>query len=239
METVDSNVFGLRKLFEYTRSLNKLRGVLYFSSSEIYGDPDSANIPTSEDYRGNVSCVGPRACYDEAKRFCETLCSLYGTIYSLPIAVVRPFNNYGPGMRLGDKRLPADLASAVMSDEDMIIRSDGLPTRAFCYVSDAIAGYLQALSHQKYDYFNIGSDFEETSVAKFAECLRDVAKEKFSYSGNIKFVPSQDRNYLTDNPARRLPNINKARSVLNYNPTVTLKDGVLRYLSFLNYEASI
>lgn len=239
METVDSNVFGLRKLFEHTRLLPNLRGLLYFSSSEIYGDPDASNIPTSEEYRGSVSCVGPRACYDEAKRFCETLCSLYGLQYSLPIVVVRPFNNYGPGMRLGDKRLPADIASSVMSNQDIIIRSDGTPTRAFCYVADAISGYLLALNHQKYDYFNIGSDFEETSVGKFAECVRDIASENFSYDKSIKYIPSQDQNYLTDNPSRRLPNIGKARSILGYNPTVSLDDGVMRYLSFLNYEKRV
>jgi len=82
--------------------------LLNFSSSEIYGDPTDGNIPTPEDYRGNVSCTGPRACYDESKRFCETLCVNFARVYKLPIASARPFNNYGPGMKITDGRVIAD-----------------------------------------------------------------------------------------------------------------------------------
>ena len=103
IETLDANIWGLRQLLDYFQDSKSLRGFLFFSSSEIYGDPVSSEIPTEEEYRGNVSCVGPRACYDEAKRFGETMCYLYAKNFNMPITVARPFNNYGPGMRLNDK----------------------------------------------------------------------------------------------------------------------------------------
>ena len=96
-----------------------MRGFLFFSSSEVYGDPIPENIPTPESYRGNVNTIGPRACYDESKRFGETICYEYAKEYNLPISLARPFNNYGPGMKLGDKRVPADFAKAVLNNEDM------------------------------------------------------------------------------------------------------------------------
>ena len=115
LETIDGNISGLRRLFEFFEKSNVLDGFLFFSSSEIYGDPARDQIPTPEDYRGNVSCIGPRSCYDEAKRLGETLCYIYGEKMGLPVIVARPFNNYGPGMRINDKRLPADFANSILS----------------------------------------------------------------------------------------------------------------------------
>ena len=112
IETLDANVWGLRALLDEYKEKG-LRGLLFFSSSELYGDPDDGNIPTDEEYRGFVSPTGPRACYDESKRFGETMCMLYANKYDMPIGVARPFNNYGPGMRLGDKRVPADFAKNI------------------------------------------------------------------------------------------------------------------------------
>ena len=212
IETIDANIWGLRRLFEFYRGSESLQGILYFSSSEIYGDPDPAHIPSDEEYRGNVSCTGPRACYDESKRFGETLCMTFAKKYSMPITVARPFNNYGPGMRLGDKRLPADFASAVLSKEDLVILSDGTPTRTFCYVSDAIMGYLLCLLHGKYDYFNIGMDRPEISVRELAEIFRKAGHELIGYEGNAVFQTSSESDYLVDNPNRRRPVIEKART---------------------------
>ena len=90
----------------------QVRSMLYLSTSEIYGDPDAAHVPTREDYRRSVSCTGPRACYDESKRLAETLCATYHPSYHLPVRVVRPFNVYGPGQRLDDRRIVPDLISA-------------------------------------------------------------------------------------------------------------------------------
>ena len=98
---MDANVNGLRFMLDYCLAQKSrgepVEGVLYYSSSEIYGDPDPANIPTAETYRGSVSCTGPRACYDESKRYCETLCVNFSLQHGIPTKVARPFNNFGPG----------------------------------------------------------------------------------------------------------------------------------------------
>ncbi len=239
IETLDANIWGLRQLLDYYRESNNLRGFLFFSSSEIYGDPISSEIPTDEEYRGNVSCIGPRACYDEAKRFGETMCQLYAKTYDMPITVARPFNNYGPGMRLGDRRLPADFASCVMENRDIVILSDGLPTRTFCYISDAIIGYMKCLLHGKYDYFNIGIDHPEISVRDLAGIYKVVSDELLGIQVSVSFEQSNDSDYLTDNPNRRCPVIQKARSLLNYDPKILVDEGVHRYLSFLKFEKEV
>ena len=235
IETVDGNIWGLRHILDYYRETD-LKGLLFFSSSEIYGDPDHASIPTPETYRGNVSCHGPRACYDESKRFGETLCWIYGTQFGMPVTVARPFNNYGPGMRLDDRRLPADLARCVLEGQDIVLLSDGTPTRTFCYITDAITGYLLCLLHGRYDFFNIGMDSPEVSVRRVAEIYVETARELFGYQGRIEFQASEDPAYLTDNPNRRSPDITKARQVLGYAPTISIEEGVSRYLRFLAAE---
>jgi len=126
IETIDANVWGLRRLLDFYAGKN-VKGFLFFSSSEIYGDPHPDFIPTPEHYFGNVSCNGPRACYDEAKRFGETLCYVYWLQCSMPVVVVRPFNNFGPGLDVEDRRLPADFAKVVLEGKDIVILSDGTP----------------------------------------------------------------------------------------------------------------
>lgn len=232
LETVDGNIWGLRHILDYYRN-STLKGLLFFSSSEIYGDPDSSAIPTPETYRGNVSCHGPRACYDESKRFGETLCWIYGTQFGMPVTVARPFNNYGPGMRLDDRRLPADLARCVLEGQDITLLSDGTPTRTFCYITDAITGYFLCLLHGRYDFFNIGMDRPEVSVRRVAEIYVETARELLGYTGKIEFHASEDPAYLTDNPNRRSPDIAKARRVLGYTPTIGIEEGISRYLRFL------
>ena len=207
IETIDANVWGLRQLLEFYKGATELRGFLFLSSSEIYGDPDPEFIPTNEEYRGNVPCFGPRACYDESKRFGETLCYVFAQIYGMPITIARPFNNYGPGMSLGDSRLPADLAKHVIERRDITIFSDGSPSRTFCYVSDAIAGYLLCLLHGKYDYFNIGIDQREITVKELAEIYCAAGAEICNYTGKIVYEKSSDPQYLKDNPSRRCPDI--------------------------------
>ena len=205
---------------------------MFFSSSEIYGDPDPANIPTDEEYRGLVSCTGPRACYDESKRFGETICWVYAKQYDMPLTIARPFNNYGPGMRLDDKRLPADFAKCVLEKRDIVILSDGKPTRTFCYVADAVTGYLLCLLHGKYDYFNIGIEKPETAVRDFAKIYQTAGAEILGYEG----ATSEDPDYMTDNPNRRCPVIRKARGKLGYDPEILVEDGVRRFLRFLKHE---
>lgn len=237
VETIDANIWGLRRLLDYYRGRDTLKGFLFFSSSEIYGDPDPTQIPTDEEYRGNVSCHGPRACYDESKRFGETMCWVYAKQYDMPITIARPFNNYGPGMRLGDKRLPADFASLVMAGKDLVILSDGTPTRTFCYVSDAITGYLLCLVYGSYDYFNIGIEKPEIMVRDFARINQEAGAKVFGYKGQVHYQQSDDPDYMTDNPNRRCPVITKAREKLGYDPKILVEEGVERYLTHLKFEA--
>jgi UDP-glucuronate decarboxylase len=229
VETIDANIWGLRKLLDLYSDKN-VKGLLFFSSSEIYGNPSPDMIPTNEEYHGLVSCTGPRACYDESKRFGETMCSLFARKYSMPIGVVRPFNNYGPGMRLDDKRVPADFAKNVREGKDIVILSSGQPTRTFCYVADAIIGYFKVLLHGKYDYFNIGMDVPEITITKLAEIYRDAGREVFGHAVGVVKGSSADTEYLTHNPARRCPDLTKARRMLGYAPSITVVDGVHRFL---------
>ena len=235
IETMDANVNGLRYLLNYfkDRSLDNkfVGGLLYFSTSEIYGDPDPKNIPTSEYYRGNVSCTGPRACYDESKRYGETLCVNFARQYDLPIKIVRPFNNYGPGLKITDGRALPDFCRNVMSGEDITMLSDGKPTRTFCYVSDAIIGYLKVLirGHDGEPY-NIGTESPEISIRTLAEMVVSKSCELFGYDGKLVFKLSADKEYLTDNPNRRCPTIDKARDHLGYNPTIGIDEGLKRSL---------
>lgn len=236
LETIDANVWGLRRLLDSSRT-HPVRKFLFFSSSEIYGDPAPEFIPTNEEYRGNVASMGPRACYDEAKRFGETLCYTFARQYGVPIVIVRPFNNYGPGMRLSDKRVPADFARAVLESRDIVMFSDGTPTRTFCYTSDAISGYLLALaSDSQFDYFNIGMDSPEISVRELAEIYIRQGEHLFGYSGKALFQPPPEKDYLTHNPSRRCPDISKARKLLGYSPAIDVTDGVGRVLSFYMSE---
>lgn len=232
IETLDANIWGLRGLFDYYKEKD-IKGFLFFSSSEIYGDPDADRVPTDEEYHGDVSCTGPRACYDESKRFGETMCMLFAKQYNMPIGVVRPFNNYGPGMKINDKRVPADFAKNIVEGKDITILSSGTPSRTFCYIADAITGYLKILLHGKYDYFNIGIEKPEITVSKLAEIYKAQGEKIFGYKGNVVYAVSEDKDYLTNNPQRRCPKIDKAKEILGYEPTIYVEEGVGRFLQFI------
>ena len=238
LETIDSNVLGVRKVLEYSKKNKSKVKILYFSTSEIYGDPANDKIPTNESYNGNVSCIGPRACYDESKRLAETLCYVYSNYFKVPVVVVRPFNNYGPGLDIQDGRLPADLAKFILSKNDIKIYSDGKPTRSFCYISDAIIGYLKAMCYPRYNVFNIGNDTGEISVKNLANLYRKIGYELFKYDLKIKFKKNKDKNYLSDNPNRRLPNIKRSKNLLNFIPKIDIKLGIKKYLTYLKYRTN-
>jgi len=235
IKTMDANVLGLRNLLDYAVRRKKkghsVKSFLFFSSSEVYGDPDPEHIPTPETYRGCVSFTGPRACYDESKRFGETLCVNYHAVHDLPIKVVRPFNNYGPGLKLSDRRVLPDFARNVLAEQDIAMFSDGSPTRTFCYVADAVVGYYQALhSGTDGEAYNIGTQSPEISIRELAHLTADVAQEIFDYTGGVVCRTSSDPDYLQDNPSRRCPSIKKAREELNYRPAIGLRDGIRRSL---------
>jgi UDP-glucuronate decarboxylase len=237
-ETVDANVTGLRRLLDFYADKD-LRGFLYFSSSEVYGDPLPGFVPTSEEYRGNVASMGPRACYDEGKRFGETLCYLFAKKFQVPVRIARPFNNYGPGMSLNDGRLPADLASAIVCGRDLEIYSDGSPTRTLCYTADALAGYLKVMLHDEFDVFNIGMDRPELTVNELVEIFRERGREVFGYEGEAIFRKAADKEYLADNPKRRCPDIGKARRILGFDPRVGPHEGVGRFLEFIKQNREV
>ena len=235
VETMDANVNGLRFLLEFFKERKQrgdfVGGLLYFSTSEIYGDPLDTDIPTPETYRGNVSCTGPRASYDESKRYGETLCVNFARQFGLPIKIVRPFNNYGPGLKITDGRALPDFCRNVLTNQNIILLSDGSPTRTFCYVADAIIGYLKALTRgADGEPYNIGTEEPEISIRRLAEMVIDLSRVLFNYEGELVFSRSEDEHYLTDNPNRRCPVIAKARRDLGYDPKIPIEDGLKRSL---------
>ena len=243
IETMDANVQGLRLLLDRARTQKErgeaLNGFLFFSSSEVYGDPVPDRIPTPETYWGNVSCTGPRACYDESKRYGETLCVNFCRQYELPIKVARPFNNYGPGLKLTDRRVIPDFVTNLLGGNDLVLLSDGSPTRTFCYVADAIVGYYKILTKGKPgEAYNIGTESPEISMMQLAELLRDIAAEVLGYKGQVIRRSSTDREYLTDNPQRRCPSIAKARSELGFTPQIEIDEGLRRTLLWYNANRS-
>jgi UDP-glucuronate decarboxylase len=235
IETIDANINGLRHLLDYakarTEQSDPISGLLFFSTSEIYGDPAPDAIPTEETYRGFVSCTGPRACYDESKRMGETLCVNFAQQYGVPVTIARPFNNYGPGLDINDRRLLPDLARDMLSGKNLILLSDGRATRTFCYISDAITGYIKILTKGRPgESYNIGTESPEINVRELADKVSEIGREMFTYKGEVVYKISDDKSYLTDNPNRRCPNIFKARNELGYEPQVTLDEGLRRSL---------
>ena len=235
IETMDANVNGLRSLLDYAKRQKDvgkpLDGFVFFSSSEIYGDPTPENIPTPEDYRGYVSCTGPRACYDESKRYGETLCVNFAQQHGLPIKMARPFNNIGPGLKITDRRVLPDFARDIFAGRDIVMLSDGSPKRTFCYVAEAVIGYYKILvkGHPGEPY-NVGVETPEISVAELAERLVALARDLFGYKGRVIRKASADADYLIDNPNRRCPVIAKARSHLGFNPTIGIDEALKRAL---------
>lgn len=235
LATMDANVDGLRRLLDYAlaeaEAGRPLEGFLFYSTSEIYGDPDPAFIPTPETYRGNVSCTGPRACYDESKRYGETLSVTFAHAHGVPVKIARPFNNYGPGLKITDRRVLPDFARDVLSGRDIVMLSDGAPTRTFCYIADAIVGYYKILIRGRAgEPYNIGIETPEISMATLADMVVAEARALFGYEGRVVFQNSSDTEYLTDNPNRRCPIIEKARTELGYDPKIGVEEGLKRAL---------
>ncbi len=235
LNTLDANVWGLRNLLDFF-SKREIEGFLNFSSSEVYGDPDQKMVPITEEYFGNVAFNGPRSCYDEAKRFGETMCYVFNKEFGKKIVSVRPFNNFGPGMKLEDARAPADFARSVVYGKDIEILSDGSATRTFTYISDAVVGYLKALYYGKFGYFNIGMDRPEITIGNLAKIFANEGRKIFDRETKIKHSKSGDTDYLTNNPKRRSPDIAKAKRELGFDPKIDVNEGVSRFLTYLKEE---
>jgi dTDP-glucose 4,6-dehydratase/UDP-glucuronate decarboxylase len=230
IETVDVNYQGTRNLLEIARK-NKIKSMLFLSSSEIYGDTEV--IPTPESELGKVSCIGPRACYDESKRLAETISILYYQQYKVPVKIARPFNLYGPYLNLDDGRIIPDFMRDAIEKSEIVIHSDGSPTRSFCYVSDAIRAFFRLLfSNHDGIICNVGND-EEISVNGVAEMIQKIIEKPIS----IKTIKSNDPNYTKDNPQRRCPDLSFIKKSVNYTPRINFEEGLKRVYNW--YKGSL
>jgi UDP-glucuronate decarboxylase len=200
----------------------------FFSSSEIYGDPDSKHVPTAESYRGNVSCQGPRACYDESKRVGETLCHIFHTKEGTHTNTIRPFNVFGPGMQETDYRVLPNFANRIKAGLPLNVYGSGDQTRTFCYITDAMVGFLLVvLKGVPGEAYNIGNPKPEISMLNLVDRIEGTLGNKIAR--NVVEYPDS---YPADAPNRRCPDIRKARLQLGFEPTVDLDDGLGRFLNW-------
>ncbi|MCC6848764.1 MAG: NAD-dependent epimerase/dehydratase family protein [Deltaproteobacteria bacterium] len=232
LRTLEVNALGAWALLRSAQERPPEAFVL-LSTSEIYGDPDPTHVPTPETYPGLVSPTGPRACYDESKRFAETLALTYFRTYGTPVRIVRPFNVYGPGLRHDDGRVVPSLVDDAQNGRDLVLHSDGRPRRSFCYVTDFIVSLLRVIAGGvDGEAYNVGDDREEISMRELADRVRAVAQA----AGRVVVRTSADPDYLTDNPQRRCPDLAKLRALGGSMPCVALEDGLTRYARWLAAE---
>jgi UDP-glucuronate decarboxylase len=218
IKTVKTSVIGTMNMLGLAKRV-KARFFLA-STSEVYGDPDVH--PQREDYWGNVNPIGIRACYDEGKRIAETLTYDYHRQHNLEVRVVRIFNTYGPRMLENDGRVVSNFIVQALEGTPLTIYGDGEQTRSFCYVSDLITGFVK-LMNSEYSYpVNIGNP-EEYTIAQLAGAIQSLINPDSEII--LKPLPSDD-------PRRRRPDITKAQSLLNWEPTVNLNEGLK---STINY----
>jgi len=223
LETIDIGTTVTRKLLEKCKEWNAR--FIFFSSSEIYGNPSSQNIPTTEDYKGYVSCQGPRACYDESKRLGETLCYIYNINHNIKTNIIRPFNIYGPGMSIErDNRMVPNLIKAALKKQRVKIYGNGKQTRTFCYYEDAIEGIIKVLKHGEYgSTYNIGNDKPEVSMIDLVK----IFSKTINIDLNFELTPYPE-DYPDDEPKRRVPSIEKAKKNLNFHPKFSLEEGLTK-----------
>lgn len=206
------NLLGLAKA--------KSARILIASTSEVYGDP--LVHPQTEDYYGNVNTIGPRGVYDEAKRFQESLTMAYHHFHGLETRIVRIFNTYGPRMRLNDGRVIPAFMGQALRDEDFTIFGDGNQTRSFCYIDDQIEGIYRLLMSDYHLPVNIGNP-DEITINEFAQEIIELTgkEQKISY----KLLPEND-------PLQRQPDISLAKKILNWEPKIDRKVGLLKTFEY-------
>lgn len=197
---------------------------LFTSTSEVYGDPEVN--PQPEEYRGNVDPYGPRSCYDESKRYGESLVRAYREKHDLDVRVARIFNTYGPRMRIDDGRVIPNFMRQALTGEDLTVYGNGEQTRSFCYVSDLIDGLVALLQSEVEEPVNIGNPDERT-INELAEVVIQVTG---SDSGIIyEELPPQD-------PEVRRPDISKAKSELGWEPEIGLLEGLTDSISYFESQ---
>jgi dTDP-glucose 4,6-dehydratase len=222
-ETLKVGSYGTINLLEVAR--NSGAKFLHASTSECYGDPEVH--PQPESYWGNVNPIGPRSVYDESKRFSEAAVMAYHRYYGVDTHMVRIFNTYGPRLQPTDGRVISNLMMQALRGEDLTVFGDGSQTRSFCYVSDLIDGILRLSKSDEHLPVNIGNPEEWTIL----ECAQEVlavtgSKSKIRYEA----LPEDD-------PARRKPDITKAKELLGWSPKVPLRNGLQLSLNYFEERA--
>ena len=231
IETIEGAVNGTKTLLELARKNEDLEGFLYFSSSEIYGDPDPKAVPTPETYHGYVSSVGPRACYDESKRLGETLSVIYSQMYNVPVSIVRPFNVFGPGMGHDDFRVIPMFTYKSLNKRSLPVHGDGRQTRTYCYLTDAITGFLKVLLRGRPgEAYNIGNSQNEISVLQLAELFAELVPDT-----KVEYI-NYPSTYPAGEPQRRCPDLTKAKTELDYQSKVDVRDGLSRFIEWARVQ---
>jgi UDP-glucuronate decarboxylase len=198
--------------------------VLQASTSEVYGDP--AVHPQQESYWGNVNPTGPRSCYDEGKRCAETLFFDYHRQHGLPIKVARIFNTYGPGMHPHDGRVVSNFIVQALQNQDITVYGEGNQTRSFCYVDDLVDGLIRLMETPSSvtGPINLGNPGEFT--------IRELAEQVIDLTGSSSKIVL--RPLPQDDPRQRCPDISKARDILNWKPTVNLREGLTATIAYFD-----
>eukprot|EP01053_Blabericola_migrator_P000498 Blabericola_migrator_1__497@NODE_1120_length_5378_cov_178_565054_g764_i0_p3_GENE_NODE_1120_length_5378_cov_178_565054_g764_i0NODE_1120_length_5378_cov_178_565054_g764_i0_p3_ORF_typecomplete_len352_score50_20GDP_Man_Dehyd/PF16363_5/3_9e85Epimerase/PF01370_21/6_8e563Beta_HSD/PF01073_19/1_4e23RmlD_sub_bind/PF04321_17/4e23NAD_binding_4/PF07993_12/4_6e19Polysacc_synt_2/PF02719_15/1_1e08Polysacc_synt_2/PF02719_15/0_42NAD_binding_10/PF13460_6/5e06NmrA/PF05368_13/0_0072NmrA/PF05368_13/21NmrA/PF05368_13/ len=212
IKTLKTNVVGTLNMLGLAKRCRAR--LLFASTSEVYGEP--AVHPQVEEYFGNVNPCGLRSCYDEGKRAAEALCMDYWRQHQVPVRIARIFNTYGPGMCLQDGRVVSNFITQALKGEAVTIYGDGKQTRSFCYVSDLVKGLIKLMNSDYVGPVNLGNP-EEYTILELAQAV--IGKINPSLSIEWKGLP-------LDDPTRRQPDITRARTLLNWNPEVSLSDGL-------------
>ena len=222
METMMVNTTGTLELLKFSQKNNAK--FLFASTSEAYGDP--LEHPQREEYRGNVSTTGPRAVYDEAKRFGETLTSYFWREKGLDGRIARIFNTYGPNMNKDDMRMIARFITQAISNDPITIFGDGSQTRSLCYIDDLVEGLSRLMFYEntKSEVVNLGNP-EEHSVIEYAEMVKHLT------NSTSEIVHSED--LPKDDPLRRCPDISKAKELLSWEPNVELTEGLKKMIEYI------
>ncbi|MBI2953540.1 MAG: SDR family oxidoreductase [Chloroflexi bacterium] len=225
IETLRVNSEGTLRLLEVAASHNAR--FLYCSTSEAYGDP--LEHPQREEYRGNVSSIGPRSMYDEAKRYGEALTMAYARSRRVDARIVRIFNTYGPRSDPLDGRLVPNFITQALRDAPLTVYGDGTQTRSLCFVSDLVDGLIRTIAcdDASGQVVNLGNP-EEHTVLEYAELIRELAGSRSS----IVFTEPA----VGDDPQRRRPSIEKARTLLGWEPRVGLRDGLAETIAYFRSE---
>jgi len=216
VRTIKANTIGVINMLGLARAHQA--SILQASTSEVYGDPEIS--PQNENYRGAVNTIGPRACYDEGKRCAETLFFDYRRMHGIDIKVIRIFNTYGPKMALNDGRVMSNFIVQALKGEDITIYGEGSQTRSFCYVSDLVDGMIKMMNSDLTGPVNLGNPNEIT-----IKTLAQRIIEKLNSKSKLIFM-----NLPEDDPKQRCPDISLAKSKLNWEPKVSLDEG-LNYIS--------